>query len=103
MGGATFRERARRQFETAFGVPAVLATEAGSLYRWVLTRAPRSSLYVTLDSPEMTHLAHVLVSDPLSTQLDPVSSVVMRTDAEVASAVARIRAQRAGVPESDRP
>lgn len=100
---ATFRERACRQFAAAFGPPTALPTEAGDLYRWVLKRpGGRQPVYVTLDSPEMTHIAHVLVSDPQSTQLDPVSSLVMRTEAEVASAIARIKAQLAGVPEAER-
>lgn len=102
MAGANFRERARRQFESTFGPPQVLPTEVGSLYRWVLKRPSGKSLYITLDSPEMTHIAHVLVSDPLSTQLDPISSLVMRTDAEVESAIARIKEQHAGITEAER-
>jgi hypothetical protein len=88
-----FRMLALERITAAFGEPREIPVERGSLYRWVLERPHGLSIYLTLDSPEMPDLAHILVSDPSSKAIDPISSVVMRSIAEVDSAIERVKRQ----------
>jgi hypothetical protein len=92
-GPLTFREQALRRFVAAFGPPREVPVQGGSVYRRVLERPRSLSVYVTLNSPEMTGLAHVLVSDPRCKAGDPLASVVLRTLEEVEALVERVRRQ----------
>ncbi|MBC7833693.1 MAG: hypothetical protein H7Y88_01150 [Phycisphaerales bacterium] len=89
----SFRDQVASLFTEAFGDPAILDTESGPLFRWKLGRANGLHVYVTLDSPEMPSLAHVIISDPGSGGVDPVQSVVMRTMAEAVSVLAKLQLQ----------
>ena len=68
------------------------AGEGMAFYRWVLPRRQGLSVYLTLDSPERTDIAHLLVSDPRQ-QVEPVASITMRTLAEVDAAIETIERQ----------
>jgi hypothetical protein len=97
MGTHTpFREVARQILVGAFGEPTAVPVDSGRLYRWVLERPYGLSVYVTLDSPEMPDLGHVMISDPASTAVDPIASMTVRTATEVESLVDRIRLQWKG-------
>lgn len=88
-----FRERALDRLIAAFGDPERIPAEAGILYRWVLRRPHGLDLYITLDSPEMPEIAHLIVSDPRSGVVDPVVSLTMRTLPEVDAVVEKLRQQ----------
>lgn len=80
----------------AFGEPQeVLKVIGGEIDRWTLTLTsnPRRTIYITLDSPEMPQLAHVIVSDPGANLADPIGSFSMRTVDEVRSVIKRIQDQ----------
>jgi hypothetical protein len=79
-----FRDRALTVLKEVLGEPERLPATGGVLYRWILERSNGLSMYVTLDSPEMPELAHLIISDPQSTQnVEPVVSKTMRTIEEV--------------------
>jgi hypothetical protein len=93
-----FRERARMHLVEAFGEPEVLQTSNGPLYRWVLRRkhGVDAHVYVTLDSPEMPDIAHVLVSDPAARTIEKITSRTMRTMEEVDALIKTIRNELTG-------
>lgn len=93
-----FRDVALRLLTEAFGEPAVIKTAEGPVYRWKLERPgrPHMALYVTLDSPEMPDLAHIMISDPNPEAPEPLTSVVMRTAPEVKAGIALVRARHKG-------
>lgn len=86
-----FREWAQRQLRGALGEPETLRSEAGEVYRWTLRRPRREPLYVTLNSPEMPELAHVIVSDPEMLVQDPIRSKIARTEPELLVTLRDIR------------
>lgn len=86
-----FREWAVRQLRGVFGEPETLHTEAGELYRWTLRRDGREPLYVSLNSPEMPELAHVICADPEMLLGDPITSRIARTEPELLVALHEIR------------
>ena len=92
-GTEPFRQRALGRLVAAFGDPEVLRSEAGALYRWVLRRAHRMDMYITLDSPEMPDMAHLIVSDPKAGGAEPVASLTMRTIEEVDAVIGKLREQ----------
>ena len=57
----------------AFGRAREISLDHGCLYQWVFTRGGRAEVYVTLDSPEMPRLAHLMISDLGSTALNPIA------------------------------
>jgi hypothetical protein len=80
----------------AFGLPREIPAGEGMLfYRWLLRRADGDSIYLTVDSPERTDIAHVLVSDPRQ-EIDPVASLTIRTMPEVEATIEKITAQWKG-------
>jgi hypothetical protein len=89
----SFRDVARDLLIEAFGEPRVMRAEEGALYRWVLKRERGLSLYVTLDSPEMPWIAHLLISDPEAEMVDPIATVTMRTVEEIRATIEAIRRQ----------
>jgi hypothetical protein len=93
----TFRDRVHDRLVEAFRAPQELHTESGKVYRWVLRRDSglHAHVYLTLDSPELPTLAHVMVSDPGSIAVKPISSRTMRTMEEVEALITTIRAQLA--------
>jgi hypothetical protein len=78
----TFREQVRDIFTQTLGNPAVIPVGNGDIWRWVLQRQYSMHVYVTIDSPEMPDLAHVIVSDPASKNVEPVASYTVRTHEE---------------------
>ncbi len=91
--GIPLREQARKECRKAFGEPQVLKVRSGEIDRWTLTRPGGGDMYVTLDAPELPDLVHVMVSDPTSTTVDPICSVVMRTIEEVQKTIKIIQDQ----------
>jgi hypothetical protein len=79
----------------AFGAPQRLETESGPLYRWVLRRARGADahVYITLDSPELPDLAHVLISDPGAKTINPITALTIRTMPEADRLVALVKQQ----------
>lgn len=91
MHRVIFREWAARQLRSALGEPEVLATAAGDVYRWTLRRDGREPMYVTLNSPELPELAHVIYTDPEMLRSDPIISRITRTEPEFLVALHDIR------------
>jgi hypothetical protein len=89
----TFRDQALARLREALGEPEVLVATPGNMYRWILKRSDGLHVYVTLDSPEMLHFAHLIISDPKAKLVDPVISVTMHTLAEVDVVIERLLAQ----------
>jgi hypothetical protein len=85
--------RALELFVAAFGEAREVQVENGYLYRWVFHRPDKSTVYITLDSPELPDLAHVMISDPAASAIAPITSVIMRTLPEVEAAIESIRTQ----------
>jgi hypothetical protein len=79
----SFRDQALERLTAALGPPEAIRVQGGLMYRWVRRRKHGLDMYITLDSPEMPSLAHLIVSDPLGMTVDPVVSITMRTIAEV--------------------
>jgi hypothetical protein len=86
-----FREWAARQLRSALGEPEVLATTVGDVYRWTLRREGKEPLYVTLNSPELPELAHVIYTDPEMLRADPITSRITRTEPEFLTTLHDIR------------
>lgn len=86
------RDDARDVLTAAFGDPLVLRVKEGEIYRWVLKRPHGVDVYVTLDAPEMPHLAHLMVSDPRA-KINPIQSIMIRTRGELDAVIAQIRKQ----------
>lgn len=95
----SFREQSLTTIVEAFGAPEEIPLSAGKIYRWTLRRDGGVNVYVTLDSPEFPHIAHLLVAD-LAHAAGPIASLTMRTMEEVRDAVQRIRKQWKGEPLS---
>lgn len=92
----TFRDRALDRMRAKLGEPRPIPTGEGRFfYRWILERPHGLSIYVTLDSPEIQHLAHLLVSDPRAA-VNPIQTITMRTFEEVDEAVKAVLAQWQG-------
>lgn len=92
--GRPFREVAKEHFVRAFGEPQHLPTEAGDLYRWVIPipgTLHTANVYVTIDSPEMPDIAHVLISDPAAGAVEPISSIITRSLEDVDRLIERIK------------
>ncbi len=91
-----FREEALELFTRAWGKPTIIPTPEGNLYRWKLERPTGAhvAIYVTLDSPEQPAIAHVMISHP--GHPDPITSLVMRTCAELEAAIDMVRARLEG-------
>jgi hypothetical protein len=91
-----FREEALDLLQQAFGRPASIPSPEGSIYRWKLERPglPHVAVYVTLDSPEQPDLAHIMISQP--GHPDPITSIVMKTTAEVEAAIKLVMARMQG-------
>jgi hypothetical protein len=47
-------------------------------------------MFVTIDSPELSDIAHVMISDSLHHQVEPVAAVSVRTLEEADALLARI-------------
>jgi hypothetical protein len=88
-----FRERALAFFKEHLGEPTAIPAEPGFMYRWVLHRKLRPTLnvYITLDSPELLDLAHVMIGDPAVSGEDAIQSFVMRKEEDFHPVLARIR------------
>ncbi|HYE03733.1 MAG TPA: hypothetical protein VD963_10930 [Phycisphaerales bacterium] len=95
----TFRGWALRRLTEEFGEPKVLKVERDALYRWVLHRAHGLSVYLTLDSPELPDMAHLLISDPSSQAIEPIASRSMRTKEELEAVIKLIHRQWNGTAE----
>ena len=89
----SFRDRALERLKAVLGDPESIPVQGGTMYRWVLRRPHGLDVYVTLDSPEMPALAHLIVSDPLGMAVDPVVSITMRTIEEVDRVATKLREQ----------
>ena len=88
-----FRDQARDAFIEEFGEPEYISVTGGEIYRWILNRRDASDLFITIDSPEMPDLCHIMISDPASTAVEPVSSMTLRTLNEIHSVIERVRNQ----------
>ncbi|MBC7833694.1 MAG: hypothetical protein H7Y88_01155 [Phycisphaerales bacterium] len=93
MDSPTIRDEVRLAMNEKFGKPLVLNVESGAIYRWVLKRERGPSLYITLDAPELPALVHLLISDPLPDEVNPISAALARTWDEAAVLLDRIMAQ----------
>ena len=94
-----FREQAFLSLKQFLGEPEILPATGGFLYRWLLERPNGLSMYVTLDSPELPEVAHLIISDPQSKQaVDPVLSKTMRTLEEVEVVALELLKQWKGEP-----
>jgi hypothetical protein len=80
---STFRDQALERLKAFLGEPEAIRVTGGEMYRWVLRRPHNLDMYITLDSPEMPDIAHLIVSDPKGMAADPVVSLTMRTLPEV--------------------
>ena len=85
-----FRQQALERLMGALGEPEVIKVSGGEMYRWVLKRPHNLHMYLTLDSPELPDIAHLIVSDPRSRAADPVVSLTMRTLPEVDAVVKKV-------------
>jgi hypothetical protein len=88
-----FRELAADEVRQAFGDPEVIPVKGGQLYRWVLKRQHGSHVFVTIDSPEIPTICHIMISDPSSKAVEPVTNMTLRTLDEVRMVIERIRDQ----------
>ena len=89
----TLREQVFDMMRTAFGEPEVAPVESGNLYRWTLRRQFDLNIYITMDSPEHSDLAHILVSDSTQYQSAPVVSTVVYSVEEAHALIKRILEQ----------
>lgn len=89
----TLREEARREFRKVFAEPQVLKVQGGEIDRWTLKRETGGDMFVTLDAPEMPDLVHIMISDPMASRINPITSVIMRTMDEVRKTMRAIEAQ----------
>lgn len=80
---APFRMVALRRIAESLGRPDALPVGSGYLYRWTLERPDRSPVYVTLDSPELPDIGHLMVSDPSASTVTPVTAFTVRTMQEL--------------------
>jgi hypothetical protein len=90
----TLRGFAVEQLTTAFGEPERLQTVYGLLYRWRLKSSDESTIRLTLDSPEFTNVAHLLISDPGA--VIRLAAETCRTEGELLEVIAQIRSKLAG-------
>ena len=88
-----FREQACEEFKKAFGQPEVIEVTGGEIYRWILKRKHGNHVFVTIDSPELPDIAHIMISDPSSRSVEPVANMTLRTLEEIKQIIERIRAQ----------
>jgi hypothetical protein len=93
-GRDSFREWTRRRLSAALGRPLALTTREGMIHRWTVTRDGHEPVVVTLNSPELAEMAHVLVSDPESVRSEPVRSMCLRTEEDVHRVMEQIKALR---------
>ena len=78
-------------FKAELGEPEKSEVQAGSIYRWTLSRGRYDvAMYVSIDSPEYPDMAHVMISDGQGFQVDPVNSVVLYTLPEAERLLKRI-------------
>ncbi len=95
----TFREQVIERLIAALGKPEVARVEAGNLYRWTLNRGPATiSMFVTIDSPEHPHIAHIIVSDGSAYQSQPVITSTVHTLEETDAIIAGILKQWKSFP-----
>ena len=87
------RDSVREAFEKRFGPPQILDVSSGKIFRWVLQRANSMHLYVTLDSPELPDVAHIMISDPSSKAVDPISNRTLSTIEEAEQLIELIEEQ----------
>jgi hypothetical protein len=86
-----FRAETVKKLKAAFGQPEVSKVASGEIYRWTLKRGVNEiSMFITLDSPEFTDMAHIMISDGSAYQIEPVVAVTVRTQAEVDALIERI-------------
>jgi hypothetical protein len=89
----TFREQALEEVRNAFGEPEYINVTGGQIFRWILKREHGSHLYITIDSPEIPSVCHIMISDPSSKAVEPISNMTLRTLEEVKSVIKRIERQ----------
>lgn len=98
MAAKPLREQARDECRKVLGEPHVLKVPGGEIDRWTLKRPEGSEMYVTLDAPELPQLVHLMISDPGARVVEPITSVIMRTIAEVKERLRLIEAQWKSAP-----
>ncbi|HYE60438.1 MAG TPA: hypothetical protein VD997_00455 [Phycisphaerales bacterium] len=94
----SFREKATEYFIRELGEPVHIQVKEGTIFRWTIRRRDNMDLaiYITLDSPEMPDIAHVMISDPGCIDAEPIKSYTLRTEDEFAMALGEIRRRMNG-------
>lgn len=85
-----FREQVVAKFTEMLGQAHVARVREGELYRWTLPRGTdHIAIFVTIDSPELPMIAHIMVSDG-DDPVEPISTLTVRTMAEAEAVLQRI-------------
>lgn len=94
----SMRAKALVRLTGALGDYSETPIKGGSLYRWTISRPDGSKLYITLDSPELPNLAHIIISDPSSGAHKPIDAYSATDDEELGAIVDYVR--RITAPEA---
>ena len=87
----SLRDQVIEKFVATLGKPEITEVKLGQIYRWTLDRGGRyMNVYVTVDSPEFPHLAHIMVSDGASHQVNPIETFTVFTHDEADTLLERI-------------
>jgi hypothetical protein len=90
----TVRAHVIEMFRAAFGEPEVTTVKSGDIFRWTLSRGRKAMpMFITVDSPEFPHLAHILISDGSAHQVEPVVALRMYTRGEAEAVIRGITRQ----------
>jgi len=97
----TFREKVIEKFLAALGEAEVSPVQGGNLYRWALQRGPYAiTMHVTINSPEHTNLAHIMISDGSAYQIMPIVTITVYSLEEADALLQRIAGQWKSTPPS---
>jgi len=81
------------EFARHFGKAEVSNSALGPVYRWRLKRENNLDVHVIIDSPELPHQAHVIISDPCEHAVEGVRTMLLMRPEEVPEAIQAIEAQ----------
>ena len=90
---STFRDQAASFFTNALGQPFAIPAPEGLMCRWKFQRQGSTDLviYITMDSPEMPDIAHIMISDPSCKDSQPITSLVLRKVEDFEPTLEKIR------------
>ena len=91
----SFREKAISYFYKALGQPEEIPVSNGKLFRWRLPRVGENDvmIYITINSPELPNIAHIMVTDPAEDADEPIKNFVLRDLSALDAVLAYIRAR----------